>query len=358
MILFKDDIGRGRLALLLLALLLSVFVLSPAAYSRADNLYELEITGDGVSNPMTFTMDQLQDLEVYQQVYSTINTWPTKRFYIARGVRLKQLLDLAGIQDEAKVIKFYSYDGYEVSLTVKELLKDKRYYYPHLMENGGSDGSVAGSSADKEEVDAILAWESAESSTDPEEMNDMNALLLIFGQRAVTEQQSLSKKQLKQLQELIWLEQAYNLILLGPPGVGKTCLSIGLGIEAISRGYRVTFIQMDELIRLLKTEEISRNSRAKVKRMVGSDLVIIDDLMFMAIDRHEANLFFQLINKLYAQTSIIITSNKGPEDWGDILGDPAITTAILDRLIHKSEVIHLTGDSYRMKHRQTIFGNN
>jgi hypothetical protein len=188
MILFKDDIGRGRLALLLLALLLSVFVLSPAAYSRADNLYELEITGDGVSNPMTFTMDQLQDLEVYQQVYSTINTWPTKRFYIARGVRLKQLLDLAGIQDEAKVIKFYSYDGYEVSLTVKELLKDKRYYYPHLMENGGSDGSVAGSSADKEEVDAILAWESAESSTDPEEMNDMNALLLIFGQRAVTEQ--------------------------------------------------------------------------------------------------------------------------------------------------------------------------
>ena len=135
-------------------------------------------------------------------------------------------------------------------------------------------------------------------------------------------------------------------------------MSIGLGIEAISRGYRVTFVQMDELIRLLKTEEISRNSRAKVKRMVGSDLVIIDDLMFMAIDRHEANLFFQLINKLYGQTSIIITSNKGPEDWGDILGDPAITTAILDRLIHKSEVIHLSGDSYRLKHRQTIFGNN
>ncbi|CFX13305.1 P-loop containing nucleoside triphosphate hydrolase, partial [Syntrophomonas zehnderi OL-4] len=131
-----------------------------------------------------------------------------------------------------------------------------------------------------------------------------------------------------------------------------------LGIEAINHGYRVSFVQMNELIRLLKTEEISRNSRAKIKRMVGSDLVIIDDLMFMAIDRHEANLFFQLINQLYGQTSIIITSNKGPEEWGDILGDPAITTAILDRLIHKSEVIHLTGDSYRLKHRQTIFGNN
>lgn len=171
-------------------------------------------------------------------------------------------------------------------------------------------------------------------------------------------QESLSKKQLNQLRELLWLEQAYNLIFLGPPGVGKTCLSIGIGIEAINHGYQVSFVQMNELIRLLKTEEISRISRAKIKRMVGSDLVIIDDLMFMAIDRHEANLFFQLINQLYGQTSIIITSNKGPEEWGDILGDPAITTAILDRLIHKSEVIHLTGDSYRLKHRQTIFGNN
>ena len=76
----------------------------------------------------------------------------------------------------------------------------------------------------------------------------------------LSDQESLSKKQLNQLRELIWLEQAYNLILLGPPGVGKTCLSIGLGIEAINHGYRVSFVQMNELIRLLKTEEISRNS--------------------------------------------------------------------------------------------------
>lgn len=173
----------------------------------------------------------------------------------------------------------------------------------------------------------------------------------------ISEQKSLSLKQLNQLKELHWLEQAYNLVLLGPPGIGKSHLSTGLGIEAVRRGYKVHFTGMDELVGLLKTQEITRSSRARLKRLTTSDLVIIDDLMFMAIDRHEANLFFQLINKFYGQTSLIITSNKGPEEWGEILGDPAITTAILDRILHKSEVLALNGDSYRLKHRQTIFFN-
>ena len=137
-----------------------------------------------------------------------------------------------------------------------------------------------------------------------------------------------------------------------------TLLSIGLGIEAIRQGYRVQFTSMDDVIHLLKTQEITRVSRSKLKRITSVDLVILDDLMFMAIDHHEANLFFQLINKLYGQTSIIITSKKGPEDWGEILGDPAITTAILDRLLHKSDLLNLVGDSYRLKHRQTIFGTS
>lgn len=80
--------------------------------------------------------------------------------------------------------------------------------------------------------------------------------------------------------------------------------------------------------------------------------------MFMPMERSEANLFFQLINKLYGQASIIITSNKGPEAWRELLVDPAITTTILDRIVHKCEVINLCGDSYKIKHRQTIFGQN
>ncbi len=174
----------------------------------------------------------------------------------------------------------------------------------------------------------------------------------------ISEQKSLSKKQLKQLKELQWLEQGYNIILLGPPGVGKTFIATGLGLEAVHSGYKVSFITMDDLVQVLKTREIMRGAKTKLKRIIASDLVIIDDLMFLAMDRHEGNLFFQLINKLYGQSSVIITSNKGPEDWGGLLGDQAIATAILDRLIHRSEVINLTGDSYRMTHRKTIFGNN
>lgn len=154
---------------------------------------------------------------------------------------------------------------------------------------------------------------------------------------------------------MAWLDQLYNLILLGPTGVGKTHLAIGIGIKAIQEGYKVAFISMGELIQVLKTEEMTRKSRLRLKRIREANLVILDDLMFMAIDRREANLLFHLINELYNQSSILLTSNKGPGDWGELLGDPALTAAILDRLIHRSEVIQLGGDSYRMKYRSTIF---
>ena len=92
-----------------------------------------------------------------------------------------------------------------------------------------------------------------------------------------------------------------------------------------------------------------------MKRVQSSDLVIIDDLMYMAMDQREANLFFQMINHLYEQSSIILTSNKSPDQWGELMGDEGITTAILDRLLHRVEVIHMNGDSYRMKNRQNLF---
>ena len=124
---------------------------------------------------------------------------------------------------------------------------------------------------------------------------------------SLQEQPTLKKQSFNQLTDLAWLDQLYNLILLGPTGVGKTHLAIGIGIKAIQEGYKVAFISMGELIQVLKTEEMTRKSRLRLKRIREANLVILDDLMFMAIDRREANLLFHLINELYNQASILLS---------------------------------------------------
>ncbi|MBT2584250.1 IS21-like element helper ATPase IstB [Planococcus sp. ISL-109] len=170
------------------------------------------------------------------------------------------------------------------------------------------------------------------------------------------EQDALGERNFKQLRELSWVEECYTLILMGPPGVGKTHLSVGLGIEAVQRGYQVAFISMAELIYVLKTREYTNKSKTRYKRMMSSDLIIIDDVMYLTIDSAEANLFFQFIYQLYDHAAFILTSNKGPNEWGKFLGDATLTTAILDRLLHRSQIISYSDtDSLRMKHRKTLF---
>ena len=173
----------------------------------------------------------------------------------------------------------------------------------------------------------------------------------------LSKQQSLTKRQLKELEELSWLEQMFNIILLGPPGAGKTHLAIGIGLEAIQKGFQVAFVTMGDLVYMLKNEEYVKSSQVRLKRIRKTDLLIIDDLMYMAMDQREANFLFHLINHLYEKSSIILTSNKSPEQWTELIGDEGITTAILDRLLHRVEVINLNNDSYRMKHRESIFNN-
>lgn len=169
------------------------------------------------------------------------------------------------------------------------------------------------------------------------------------------DESALSDRQINQLKEFDWLKQAFNLIFLGPPGVGKTHIAIGLGLAAIHKGKQVSFVSMAELVSLLKTESYVRRSELRLRRIRKADLVIIDDMMFMAMETNEANLFFQLVSDLYEKSSIILTSNKGPDNWSKMLGDQGIATAILDRLLHRCEVIHMDGESHRMKNRETIF---
>jgi len=165
---------------------------------------------------------------------------------------------------------------------------------------------------------------------------------------------SVTKRQINQLLDLAWIESAYNIIFLGPSGVGKTHMAVTLGIHAVEQGYKVSFVTMEKLIKLLKTEEISVRARQRLRKIMNSDLVIIDEIGFQPISRQESNLFFQVISNLYEQRSVIITSNKGFEEWAELLQDPVITTAILDRLTHHSEIFNMTGDSYRLKNRDTI----
>src|SRR5699024_2935882 len=124
-----------------------------------------------------------------------------------------------------------------------------------------------------------------------------------------------------------WGEEQFTLIMMGPPGVGKTLHSTSRAIHAVNQGYPVSFVRMHHLAYILKTREYISKSRTRYKRMATSDLIIIDDIMYMAYEPQDAQLFFQFIYDMYDKTAFILTSNKGPNEWGKFLGDTTLTTA-------------------------------
>ena len=165
----------------------------------------------------------------------------------------------------------------------------------------------------------------------------------------------IEKQQLNQLRELGWLEQNFNIILMGPSGVGKTMIAAGLCFDAVERGYRAYFKTMDELVKTLKMKDVTRVAATEYKRIRGAHLLVIDDIMMFPVTAQDAVLFFNLVNELHEKTSLIITTNKSPKEWADVLKDTVLTTALLDRILHRCEIIKLSGNSYRMKNRKTIF---
>ena len=165
---------------------------------------------------------------------------------------------------------------------------------------------------------------------------------------------SISKHQMKEIRELLWLEQAYNIVLMGPSGTGKSYIAAGLVNDAIIKGYRAYFTTMEDLINVLKMKEMTSSALGNYNRLLKAHLIAIDDIMLLPIKKHEAVSFFNLINHLHEQCSIIITTNKSPKQWAEALDDEVLATALLDRILYHCEVIKLEGNSYRMENRKNI----
>lgn len=165
----------------------------------------------------------------------------------------------------------------------------------------------------------------------------------------------LSKARINQLRELQWIDQLYNLMLMGPSGTGKTFLAAGLCADAIEKGYKALFRTMEQLLNTLKLKEVTRSAMIEYRRLEKAHLIVIDDVMLFPVDKSQAVSLFNFINQLYENTAFIITTNKMPAEWAKLLDDEVLATALLDRLLFQCEVINLTGKSYRMEHRKSFF---
>lgn len=167
----------------------------------------------------------------------------------------------------------------------------------------------------------------------------------------------LTKSRINQLKELNWLDQVYNIIFMGPSGTGKTFMAAGLCAQAVNKGYKAYFRSMEDILTMLKMKDITRSAKGDYKRLTRAHLVVIDDIMLFPIEKNIAVALFNFINLIYERTSLIITTNKKPAEWAQMLGDEVLATALLDRLLYRCEIINLTGKSYRIKNRKTIFND-
>jgi DNA replication protein DnaC len=162
-------------------------------------------------------------------------------------------------------------------------------------------------------------------------------------------QRSVDRQTLAHLAQLDFLHEAKNVIFLGPPGTGKTHLSIALGVQAARRGYRVAFATAHGWVLRLSSAKRAGRLEEELERLGRIPLLVVDEVGYIPFDPEAAALFFALVSSRYERRSMIVSSNKTFSAWPEIFGDPVAVAAIVDRLVHHSEVIVLRGDSYRLR---------
>jgi len=162
-------------------------------------------------------------------------------------------------------------------------------------------------------------------------------------------QPGLDRKAVAELSTLRFVEQRSNVILLGPPGVGKTHLAIALGVAATDAGYRTLFTSAADMVANLQAAHNEGTVTYKMRSYTGPSVLVIDELGYLPLDQASANWIFQVVSRRYEKGSIVLTGNRGFGDWNQVFADPVVASAIVDRLLHNATVLNIRGASYRMR---------